>query len=97
LRGWEKRKRRICGDGSQRFEPNLPLSEANLKIVEGGISGISDTGTMGLRMTRDRKFARAGQTHKKWKADSACMEHAPQVGLGLSPICGDDYSDNNAR
>jgi hypothetical protein len=34
-------------------------------------------------MTRDRKFARAGQTHKKWKADSSSMEHAPQVELGL--------------
>jgi hypothetical protein len=37
-------------------------------------------------MTRDRKFARAGQTHKEWEADSASMEHAPQVGLGSSPI-----------
>jgi hypothetical protein len=60
--------------------------EANLKIVEGGISGISDACTMGLPMTRDRKFARAEQTHKKWKADSASMEHAPQIGLALSPI-----------
>jgi hypothetical protein len=41
---------------------------------------------MGLPMNRDSKFARAGQTHKKLKADSASMEHAPQVGLGLSPI-----------
>jgi hypothetical protein len=43
LRGWEKRKTKgICGEETQRFEPNLPLSEINLKIVEGGISGISD-------------------------------------------------------
>jgi hypothetical protein len=70
-------KKRIFGDGCQRFEPNLPLSEANLKIVECGISGISDASTMGLPMTRDRKFARAGQTQKKWKADCASMEHAP--------------------
>jgi hypothetical protein len=93
----KKEREGICGDGSQRSEPNLPLSEANLKIVEGEIPGISDACTMGLPMTRDRKFARAGQTHKKWKADSASMENAPQVGLGLSPLCRDDYSDNNAR
>jgi hypothetical protein len=43
-----KKKEGICGDGSQRFEPNLPLSEANLKIIEGGIAGISAAGTMGL-------------------------------------------------
>jgi hypothetical protein len=87
LRGWEKRKRKIIfGDGSQRFEPNLQLSEANFKIVEGGISRISDACTLGSPMTRDRKFSRAGQTHKKWKTDSASMEYAPQVGLGLSPI-----------
>jgi hypothetical protein len=41
---------------------------------------------MGLLKTRDRKFVRAEQEHKKWKADYASMEHAPQVGLGLSPI-----------
>jgi hypothetical protein len=82
----KKKTNGICGDGSQKFGPNLPLSEANLKIVEGGNSGISDVCTMGLLMSRDHKFARARQTHKKWKADSASMEHAPQVGLGSSPI-----------
>jgi hypothetical protein len=56
LRGWEKRKRKIIfGDGSQRFDPNLLLSEANQKIVEGGISRISDACTMFLSMTLDRK------------------------------------------
>jgi hypothetical protein len=68
------------------LEPNLPLSEANLKIAEGGISGTSDACTMGSPMIRDPKFASAGPTHKKWKADSASTEHASQVGLGLSPI-----------
>jgi hypothetical protein len=87
IRGDGKKEREgICGDWSQRFEPNLPLSEPNLKIVEGGISGKFDACTMGLPMTRDRKFAGAGQTHKQWKADSASIEHALQVGLGLSPI-----------
>jgi hypothetical protein len=40
LRGWRKRKF-ICGEGTRRFEPNLPLSEANFKIVERGNSGLS--------------------------------------------------------
>jgi hypothetical protein len=36
LRGWEKRKKKgICGEKTQGFGPNLPLSEANLNIVEG--------------------------------------------------------------
>jgi hypothetical protein len=41
LRGWEKRKRKgICGKGTQRFEPNLPLSEKNQIPLGGKIDWI---------------------------------------------------------
>jgi hypothetical protein len=38
----KKKEKGILGEETQRFESNHLLSEANLKIVEGGISGIPD-------------------------------------------------------
>jgi hypothetical protein len=48
---------------TQRFEPNLPLSGANLMIVEDG----GRWKMVGLPMTRDRKFPEPGKHTKSGK------------------------------
>jgi hypothetical protein len=85
LRGWEKRKRKgICGDGFQRFEPNLPLPERGRDFIP------QDCRRRNLYygFTHDSRsqVCQSRANTQKWKADSASMEDAPQVGLGLSPI-----------
>jgi hypothetical protein len=67
----------------QKSEPNLLLNEANLSRSEAEISANSNAFIIGLPLIRVRKIARVVQTHKKWNADSASMEHALQIGFGV--------------
>jgi hypothetical protein len=70
----------------QRSEPNLPLNGAKLNMSEAEIFANSNAFLIGLPIISVRKIARVGQTHKKWNADSAPMEHAPQIGHSVSPM-----------